>query len=99
MQLVGMMYDKNPLLEEEATRPVICKDPNEIAMQRNMTWCPDPPNYAPIRNLREDDKETLRLACYHPTQSSALTFKDASPNYHIDQDVWALTHASRAAPT
>jgi hypothetical protein len=96
-QLMKMMCNGSPFKEEGILRPVICKDPNEIAMARDMTWSPDPPHYAPLKNLRQDDLETLRLACFHPTQSANLTFADANPNYDISEDVWALTHAHRPA--
>jgi hypothetical protein len=97
MHLMKMMYNGDAFKDEYVLRPIICKDPNEIAMTRDMTWCPDPPNYTPVRNLREDDAETLRLACFHPTQSASLTFADANPNYHINEDVWGAVHAHKAA--
>jgi hypothetical protein len=96
-EMVKMMYKDNPHKVESMLRPVISKDPNEIAMWRDMSWCPDPPVYAPIRNLRQDDLETLRLANYHPTQNAALLFTDVVPNYHINEDIWGVADSLKAA--
>lgn len=90
VEMLRMMYDEDPTKVTSSVRPVICKDPNEIAGPRDMSWCPDPPVYVPMRNLRETDKETLRLACYEPVQNAALTFMDVNPNYRMHEDIWGV---------
>jgi len=90
LELVKAMYHKDPERVTTALRPVICKDPAEIARSRDMSWCPEVPIYAPLRNMREEDKETLRLACYGAETDAALNFADANPNYRVEEDVWGL---------
>lgn len=89
-QLVQMMYSEDATKEETAMRPVVCKDPDEIAGPRDMRWCPDPPVYAPMRNMHEADKETVRLACFRPEQTAKLMFADANPNYRMNEDIWGV---------
>jgi len=89
-ELIRMMYRDDPTKVTAALRPVVCKDPDEIARTKDMSWCPDPPVYAPIRNMQEEDKETLRLACYAPETDAKLMFVDANPNYRIDEDIWGV---------
>jgi len=89
-ELIRSMYHEDPSKVTAALRPVICKDPDEIAQSRDMSWCPDPPVYAPIRNMQEEDKETLRLACHAPETDAKLTFVDANPNYRVDEDIWGV---------
>lgn len=90
LRLINMMHEGDPFKVTTTLRPVICKDPNEIAASKDMRWCPDPPVYAPLRNMSEQDKETMRLACFDPRQSAKLTFADANPNYKVDEDVWGI---------
>jgi len=90
LELIKMMYKGDPRQVHTALRPAICKDPDEIAATKDMRWCPDPPVYAPIRNMREEDKETLRLACFDPSQSAKLFFADANPNYRMNEDIWGV---------
>jgi hypothetical protein len=96
-EMVKMMFKDDPTKVETMLRPVICKDPNEIAMCQDMAWAPDPPVYSPIRNLRQDDLETLRLACYHPTQNASLLFPDVNPEYRITEDIWGVSHSLKAS--
>jgi len=88
LEMLRMYYKEDPSEIEAHVRPVICKDPNEIAAPRDMQWCPDPPIYTPLRDMTEEDKETLRLACYKPEQNAALMFNDANPNYNMRDDIW-----------
>jgi len=97
LRLVDMMYGEDPWKVTQTLRPVVCKDPQEIAATEDMTWCPDPPVYAPLRNMSEQDKETLRLACFDPRQSAKLAFADANPNYRIEEDVWGVLADYRTA--
>lgn len=90
LQLIRMMTNQDPIKVTSALRPVVCKDPDEILAGQDLKWCPDPPVYAPIRNMREEDKETLRLACYAPEMDSQLVFADANPNYRVDEDIWGV---------
>merc|ERR1719189_1442751 len=90
------MYDKDPCAPEAALLPVVCKDPNEIARTLDLSSLPDPPVYAPLRNMREESKETLRLACYAPNTTAKLLFADANPNYKQDEDVWGALVDYRA---
>jgi len=93
LELIKMMSHEDPSHVSAALRPVICKDPEEIAESQSMAWCPDPPIYAPIRNMHAEDKETMRLACYAPEQDAMLGFMDANPNYKISEDIWgAMDH-------
>eukprot|EP00405_Crypthecodinium_cohnii_P011567 CAMPEP_0206438978 /NCGR_PEP_ID=MMETSP0324_2-20121206/11947_1 /ASSEMBLY_ACC=CAM_ASM_000836 /TAXON_ID=2866 /ORGANISM="Crypthecodinium cohnii, Strain Seligo" /LENGTH=943 /DNA_ID=CAMNT_0053906531 /DNA_START=324 /DNA_END=3155 /DNA_ORIENTATION=- len=89
-ELLRTMTDVDPTKVVTSLRPIICKDPKEIQKEQDMSWCPDPPVYIPIRNLREEDKETLRLACYAPEQTAQLSFIDANPNYRVDEDIWGV---------
>jgi len=92
------MYHKDDISQADSVvRPVVCKDPSEIANTQDMVWCPDPPVYVPISNLTEQDKETLRLACYKPEQTANLLFVDANPNYNIKDDIWGALHEEKAA--
>jgi len=90
LELLRMMYKEDPRQVHTALRPTVCKDPEVIAASRDMGWCPDPPVYAPLRNMREEDKETLRLACFDPSQSAKLFFADANPNYRMNEDIWGI---------
>jgi len=90
VQLLGMLYKKDPYKVDTVLRPVVCKNPHEIAGPRDMRWCPDPPVYVPLRNIREEDKETIRLACYDPSQDAKITFADANPNYRLSEDIWGI---------
>jgi len=90
LEMLRMMTHEDPTKVSTALRPVVCKDPDEIVASKDMSWCPDPPVYAPIRNLRDEDKETLRLACYAPEMDSQLSFVDANPNYRVDEDIWGV---------
>jgi len=92
VDMLRMYYNDDPSRVEAIVRPVVCKDPDAIAGPRDMTWCPDPPIYAPLYNMTENDKETVRLAGYAPEQNAALTFADVNPNYNIRQDIWGALH-------
>lgn len=89
-RLVAQLYNGNPDRVETLLRPEICKDPVEVAETGDMRWAPNPPMYTPMRNMTEDDQETLHLSRYTPDQSAKLWFCDASPNYNIKQDVWGV---------
>eukprot|EP00933_Yihiella_yeosuensis_P018047 TRINITY_DN14971_c1_g6_i1.p1 TRINITY_DN14971_c1_g6~~TRINITY_DN14971_c1_g6_i1.p1 ORF type:complete len:901 (+),score=139.42 TRINITY_DN14971_c1_g6_i1:110-2812(+) len=97
VEMLRMMYKHDPTQVKTAVRPVICKDPHQIAGPRDMSWCPDPPVYVPMRNMNESDKETLRLACYEPGQIAAIGFNDANPNYRMHEDIWALMNQEKDA--
>lgn len=97
LNLIGMLHRGDPLKVTSAVRPVVCKDPDQIAKNRDMTWCPDPPVYMPIRNMTEEDKQTMRLACYAPEQNAKLLFADANPNYQIKEDIWGVLADSKAS--
>lgn len=88
LELIKMYYKGDPFKMEQMLRPVICKDPAEIKATKDMSWCPDPPMYAPLRNMSEEDRETLRLACYDPSQNAKLLFQDINPGYRINEDIW-----------
>jgi len=88
LEMLRMFYKDDPSQADSLVRPVVCKDPTDIANTGDMVWCPDPPVYVPIANMTEQDKETLRLACYRPEQTANLLFVDANPNYNIKQDIW-----------
>jgi len=88
LEMVKMYHKDDVAKQHSMIRPVVCKDPVEIATPADMTWCPDPPVYVPVSNLTEQDKETSRLACYKPEQNAALLFVDANPNYNIREDIW-----------
>lgn len=90
LRLINMMTAEDPWAVTKTLRPVVCKDPQEIAATRDMKWCPDPPIYAPMRNMSDQDKETMRLACFDPRQNAKLMFADANPNYRVDEDVWGV---------
>ncbi|CAK0803754.1 unnamed protein product, partial [Prorocentrum cordatum] len=75
LELIKMYYRGDPFKAEQILRPVVCKDPGEIKATKDMSWCPDPPVYAPLRNMSEEDRETLRLACYDPSQNAKLLFQ------------------------
>lgn len=96
-QLLRTMYPGNPYRVEQNLRPVACKNPDAIAEYRDMSWCPDPPMYAPLRNMGEEDKETLRLAQYAPNQCAKLWFADCNPNYVLSEDIWGAIADNRAA--
>jgi len=96
-QLVGMEYGGDPYKLESWLRPVVCKDPEYIAATKDMQWCPDPPMYAAIKNMTEQDQETLRLACLYPSQCAKLPFADANPAYNINADIWAPVADERMA--
>jgi len=89
LSLLSSMYKKNPFDVRTAARPVICKDPVEIAAH-GMNWCPDPAFYIPLRNMNLQDRETVNLACYEPHQCAKLNFADASPSYQIGEDIWGV---------
>jgi hypothetical protein len=89
-KLVQQMSKQPPWMVQTTVRPVICKSPDEIALSKDMRWLPDPPVYMPVRNMTPEDQETLRLACYDPSQSAALMFADVNPNYDIDNDIWEV---------
>jgi len=97
LRMLRMMHHDDPHRVTTALRPVICKDPDEIAASKDMSWCPDPPIYAPMRNMHDEDRETLRLACYAPEQDAKLCFMDANPNYRISEDVWGVMDHYKAA--
>jgi len=99
MELVHQMYKDDPHKVQTALRPVICKDPDEIAATKDMRWLPDPPMYVPLKGLQPEDKETLRLACYEPWQSAKLQFADVNPNYQIREDIWGVQDYYRVANT
>lgn len=94
--LVRNMTKQDPTEAKTMLRPVVCKDPHEIAGPRDMRWCPDPPIYAPLKNMTQEDRQTLRLACYEPTQNAALLFADVNPNYRIERDIWGVLGESKA---
>merc|ERR1712187_318940 len=89
-ELVGTMYEGDPYMVKATRRPIICKNPDEIAATRDMSWCPDPAIYAPLRCMSDQDKETLRLACYDPMQNAKLCFADVNPNYQQNEDIWGV---------
>jgi len=97
LEMLRMMTKEDPSLVHAVLRPILCKDPHEIAGPRDMSWCPDPPVYAPMHNMTDADRETLRLACYEPTQSAALNFVDVNPNYSMNEDIWAVLHDYKSA--
>lgn len=88
--LLSGLYPDDPLKAKTSIRPVMCKDPKEIAMTKDMRWCPDPPIYVPTRCLEEQDREMMQLACYEPAQSAKLPFADVNPNYQADTDIWGV---------
>jgi len=90
VEMLRMYTKEDPTKVTATVRPVVCKNPNEIADPRDMAWCPDPPIYAPLDHMSEQDKETVRLACYDPSQNAALIFADVNPNYNIREDVWGV---------
>lgn len=90
MELIAQLYQEDPRKVQEILRPVLCKDPHEIAQLKDMSWCPDPPVYAPLYAMHEEDKETLRLACYDPAQNASLVFADVNTTYNIKEDVWGV---------
>lgn len=90
LELIRTMYRGDPRVVQSGLRPVICKNPEDIARSKDLSWCPDPPVYAPMRNMREEDKETLRLACYAPEMNAKLLFCDANPNYRLYDDIWGV---------
>lgn len=94
--LVRNMCKNDPMQAKNMLRPVICKDPHEIAGPRDMRWCPDPPIYAPLKNMTPEDRQTLRLACYEPTQNATLLFADVNPNYRVEKDIWGVLAQSKA---
>mmetsp|Transcript_75187 Transcript_75187/g.140212 ORF Transcript_75187/g.140212 Transcript_75187/m.140212 type:complete len:253 (+) Transcript_75187:94-852(+) len=96
-QLVGMEYGGDPYKLESWLRPVVCKDPEYIAATKDMRWSPDPPMYAAIKNMSEQDQETLRLACLYPSQCAKLPFADCNPAYNINADIWAPVQDARIA--
>jgi hypothetical protein len=89
LQLVNQVYKGDPFKLEGCVRPTVCKNPDEIAMSGDMSWMPDPPVYVPVRKLKHEDQEMLRLASYDPSQCAKYRFKDVNPNYTISTDVWA----------
>eukprot|EP00441_Pelagodinium_beii_P031008 CAMPEP_0197709050 /NCGR_PEP_ID=MMETSP1338-20131121/128260_1 /TAXON_ID=43686 ORGANISM="Pelagodinium beii, Strain RCC1491" /NCGR_SAMPLE_ID=MMETSP1338 /ASSEMBLY_ACC=CAM_ASM_000754 /LENGTH=859 /DNA_ID=CAMNT_0043292983 /DNA_START=182 /DNA_END=2756 /DNA_ORIENTATION=+ len=97
VDMLRMYYNEDPSRVEALVRPVVCKDPDTIAAPRDMTWCPDPPIYAPLYNMTENDKETVRLAGYAPEQNAALLFADVNPNYNIREDIWGAIHDKEKA--
>eukprot|EP00930_Biecheleria_cincta_P072214 TRINITY_DN5964_c0_g1_i1.p1 TRINITY_DN5964_c0_g1~~TRINITY_DN5964_c0_g1_i1.p1 ORF type:complete len:728 (+),score=130.12 TRINITY_DN5964_c0_g1_i1:202-2385(+) len=90
VEMLRMYTKEDPTKVSATVRPVVCKNPQEIADPRDMTWCPDPPIYAPLDHMTEHDKETVRLACYDPSQNAALVFADVNPNYNIREDIWGV---------
>jgi len=88
VNLLQQIYNGDPFKVTTHLRPVICKDPDEIALTKDMSWLPDPPNYAPISDLHNEDRLTMRLAGFEPGQCAALGFHDVTPNYTLDQDIW-----------
>jgi len=90
LKLIEMMYGQDPKRVEQSLRPLLCKDPEEIAATKDMRWCPDPPIYAPLRSMDAQDKQLLRLACFDPTQNAKLMFADVNPNYRINEDIWGV---------
>lgn len=103
VEMLRMYTKEDPTKISATVRPVVCKSPQDIADPRDMTWCPDPPIYAPLDHMTEQDKETVRLACYDPSQNASLVFADVNPNYNIREDVWGALadekkgHAGRLA--
>lgn len=88
LKLIRSVCPEDPQAVRAALRPTMCKDPDTIAQIGNLAWCPEVPVYAPMSSMHEEDKETLRLACYAPETNAKLLFVDANPNYHIDEDIW-----------
>eukprot|EP00747_Dinoflagellata_sp_TGD_P164047 gnl/TRDRNA2_/TRDRNA2_183448_c0_seq1.p1 gnl/TRDRNA2_/TRDRNA2_183448_c0~~gnl/TRDRNA2_/TRDRNA2_183448_c0_seq1.p1 ORF type:complete len:768 (-),score=132.17 gnl/TRDRNA2_/TRDRNA2_183448_c0_seq1:67-2370(-) len=86
------MYHKNMTL-----RPVICKDADDIMANKDMSWLPSTPTYVPLSAINDEDKETLRLACYHPSQCAKLRFRDVNPNYNVSEDVWGVLEDQKAS--
>lgn len=97
LKLIEMMYGQDPKRVEQALRPLVCKDPEEIAATKDMRWCPDPPIYAPLRAMDPQDKQLLRLACFDPTQNAKLMFADVNPNYRMNEDIWGVLADYKAA--
>lgn len=95
LQLLNGFYKGDPFQPDSKMRPVVCKDPKEIGGPRDMTWCPDPAIYVPTRNLNEEDKETVRLACYAPSQTAKLRFADVNPAYVMNEDIWGVLRGYR----
>lgn len=77
-------------------RPIIAKDANYIRLTGDMTWCPDPPRYVPLRSLHAADQEMIRLSTYRPHQFSKPTFADINPDYNITEDIWAVSFDRKA---
>eukprot|EP00929_Paragymnodinium_shiwhaense_P038974 TRINITY_DN20508_c0_g1_i1.p1 TRINITY_DN20508_c0_g1~~TRINITY_DN20508_c0_g1_i1.p1 ORF type:complete len:863 (-),score=157.93 TRINITY_DN20508_c0_g1_i1:288-2876(-) len=96
--VVGQVHPASAFKVQSTIRPVVCKDPDEIAATGDMRWMPDPPVYVPVKDMRPDDKETLRLSCYDPSSSAKLGFSDVNPNYNIRQDIWGPLQDVRAKP-
>merc|ERR1711879_185584 len=98
-EIMRQMCDTDPLRVKQGVRPVVRKDPNEIVATGDTRWLPDPPLYMPIKNMDPKDKETLRLACYNPTQSAKLSFRDVNPNYVVGEYIWAACEAEKEMMT
>lgn len=96
-EIAGWMLNENPHNVQQVLRPVVCQDPERIMADKNMTWCPDPPMYVPLKNLNGQDRETLRLAMWDPHECAKLSFMDVSPNYRISEDVWAVANVAKQA--
>jgi len=88
LELIKSLCRRDPLETTGALRPTICKDPEDVLREGNLSWCPDPPVYAPMSSMHEEDKETLRLACFAPEVNAKLLFSDTNPNYRVEEDIW-----------
>jgi len=90
-----LMYDGDPDLVAHRLRPNICRDPDEIARDKNVEWLQNS-KYVPIRNMGDQDRETLRLSQYTHEQDSKMAFYDVMPHYRINEDIWGVAAEAKA---
>lgn len=90
-----LMYDGDPDEVTHRLRPNICKDPDEIAREKDIKWIQNS-QYIPIRNMSAEDRETLRLAQYTREQDSKMNFYDVVPHYRINEDIWGVAAEAKA---
>lgn len=96
-RIVAVMHEGDPDKVEAYLRPELCKDPKQIVETGDMRWCPDPPLYTSMKNMRDDDRETLRLARFRPEQDAKLWFHDVNTTYNVKDDVWGIVEDFKTA--
>lgn len=94
-EVARLMYDGDPDNIEHRLRPNICKDPEEIGREKNITWLQNS-KYVPIRNMSAEDRETLRLSQYTHEQDAKMNFRDVVPHYRINEDIWGVAAEAKA---